>query len=97
MALGLELAPQRLVVVDLAVLDDPDRPVLVGHRLVPGRREVDDRQASVAETHSVLGEDQCARVVGPSVDERTAHRTDNGLFHGQAVTEGEQSGDATHL
>ena len=45
----LELGPQRGVVVDLAVEDDPDRPVLVGHRLVAGGREVDDRQAAMAE------------------------------------------------
>ena len=37
-ALGLELGAQRLVVVDLAVVGDPDGPVLVGHRLVAGGR-----------------------------------------------------------
>ena len=41
--------PQLPVVVDLAVEDDRDRAVLVAHRLVRGRREVDDREPAVAE------------------------------------------------
>src|SRR5438552_14050604 len=43
MAGPLELAPQLAVVVDLAVLDDVNRPVLVPDRLVAGL-EVDDRE-----------------------------------------------------
>ncbi len=42
-AAGLQLGPQLGVVVDLAVEDDLDRTVLVGHRLVPPG-EVDDAQ-----------------------------------------------------
>jgi hypothetical protein len=41
----LELAAELAVVVDLAVLDDMQRPVLVSDRLVAGR-EVDDREAA---------------------------------------------------
>ena len=36
--LRLELRPQAVVVVDLAVEDDPARAVLVRHRLVRRRR-----------------------------------------------------------
>src|SRR5207302_7375094 len=45
MAGALELLSQLAVVVDLAVLDDVDRPVLVADRLV-ARVEVDDREAA---------------------------------------------------
>jgi hypothetical protein len=37
------------MVVDLAVVDDPHGAVLVGHRLVPGGGEIDDRQTAMAE------------------------------------------------
>ena len=43
MAVALELAPQLRVVVDLAVLDDDTRAVLVRDRLIASR-EVDDRE-----------------------------------------------------
>src|SRR3954471_5370694 len=46
-ALGNQLALEIEEVVDLAVEDDPDAPVLVGHRLRAGGREIDDRQAPV--------------------------------------------------
>ena len=45
----LELAPQLDEVVDLAVVDDPDAPVLVAERLVSRRREVLDREPPGAE------------------------------------------------
>src|SRR5690242_8045397 len=47
MTLRLELDTQGGAVVDLAVEDGPDRPVLVAHRLVAGM-QVDDREAPMA-------------------------------------------------
>ena len=44
---GLQFAPQIQVVVDLAVVGQQPAPVGRGHRLVPGRRQVDDGQAAV--------------------------------------------------
>ncbi len=49
----LQLRYQRLVVVDLAVVDDDDRAILVVERLLAGR-EVDDREAAMAERHTGL-------------------------------------------
>ncbi len=49
-AARLQPRPQRGVVVDLAVEDDPDRAVLVRHRLVAARH-VDDGQPAVGEPH----------------------------------------------
>src|SRR5439155_19245745 len=51
---ALELAPQISMVVDLAVEDDVDTAVLVGHRLVPCGREVDQRQPAVDELAPVV-------------------------------------------
>ena len=72
-ALGLEARAQLGVVVDLAVEGDPDRAVLVGHRLVPGRRQVDDRQPPVAEHHAPVGRLPQAGVVGAAVGHGVAH------------------------
>ena len=64
---------QLLVVVDLAVLDDVDRPVLVRDRLVAAR-EVDDREPPRGEPDAVVEEGAVA--VGAAVDERGAHRVE---------------------
>ena len=48
MAFGLELFPQLGLVVELAVVGDPDRAVLVGHRL-GAAGDVDDRQPAMSE------------------------------------------------
>ena len=52
-ARALELGPQLSVVVELAVLDDVNRSVLVGDRLVAGL-EVDDREAAGGEADRPL-------------------------------------------
>ena len=66
-----KLAHQLLVVVDLAVLDDDDRSVLVRQGLVAAR-EVDDRQPSRREADAAV-EERSIRI-RPAVDERRAHR-----------------------
>ena len=66
----LELRPQLGVVVDLAVLDDDDPPVLVGDRLVAAL-EVDDRQPPRRQPG--LAEHDLARAVRPAVAQRFAH------------------------
>src|SRR5260370_36660262 len=45
-----EFGHHGLEIVDLAVVDDADRPILVEKRLIAGH-EVDDRQAAVAEPY----------------------------------------------
>src|SRR6185503_13306165 len=66
-------APQVGIVVDLAVLDDDARSVLVLDRLVAAR-EVDDRQAPCAERDGAVG--VRAAAVGPAMDERAQHLVD---------------------
>ena len=53
--LRLQLFPQAGVVVDLSVEGNPDRAVLVRHRLSAGGRQIDDRQPPVREAHLAVG------------------------------------------
>src|SRR5262249_40082706 len=48
-ALRLELHTQLAVVVDLAVVDELEAPLLACKRLVAGRGGIDDREAAKAE------------------------------------------------
>ena len=73
-ARALELGAQLGVVVDLAVLDDDDAPVLARDRLVAAL-EVDDRQPPRGEPG--LAVDDLAAAVGPAVHERRAHRAEH--------------------
>src|SRR5262249_40159744 len=66
----LELAPQRLEVVDLAVEDDPDGAVLVVDRLMPGG-VIDDAQRPHADRDRLIQED--ALIVRASMPNRAAH------------------------
>ena len=66
----LQLRYQRLVVVDLAVVDDDDRAVLVVERLLAGR-EVDDRQPAMAERDPRLEVQTVA--VGSAMGDRLVH------------------------
>ncbi len=86
-ALGLELGAQRLVVVDLAVVGDPDGAVLVGHRLVAGGRQVDDRQPPVAESdRRAAGSTYAPSSSGPRWPARR-HSRAVGSPHGKPVGE----------
>ena len=67
---ALKALAQLAVVVDLAVEDDRDRPVLVEDRLVAGR-EVDDAQALDPEAHPRV--DVQSTRVRAAVLERGAH------------------------
>jgi hypothetical protein len=59
---ALQLGAKLAVVVELAVLDDVDRRVLVRDRLVAGL-EVDDREPAGGEGHRPV--DEVAVAVGP--------------------------------
>ena len=65
--------PELPVVVDLAVEDDPDRSVLVRHRLL-AVLEIDDAQPPHAEADALAEID--ALVVGPAMHHRAAHGAD---------------------
>src|SRR6516225_5930861 len=58
-------------VIDLAVEDDTDAVVLVGHRLAAFGPKVDDRKPTVAECDA--GTDIITLMVGAAVTKRVAH------------------------
>src|SRR5204862_8006508 len=70
-ALTLELTAQLRIVVDLAVLDDDARSVLVRNRLVAAGK-VDDREAPRGKCDGTV--DEVATAVRSPVHERRAHR-----------------------
>src|SRR4029077_1733028 len=97
--LGGELMPGSLqdlaqleVVVDLAVLNDPNRGVFVVDRLVAAF-DVDDREATAAEGHAI--ELDATFVVGPAMDHRVAHAADE-LLTLRRIPAGNPA-DPTHL
>ena len=92
MAGRLELRPQLGVVVDLAVLDDDDPPVLVGDRLVAAL-EVDDREPPRGQPG--LAEHHLARAVGPAVHERVAHGAQQRGIDGPPVS-ADDAADPAH-
>ena len=87
----LEVAPQFAVVVDLAVLDDVERPVLIRDRLI-ARLEIDDREPPRRERDLSVAE--FAEAVRAAMDERGAHRRD-AVGDRRAVCRGD-SADPAH-
>jgi hypothetical protein len=81
----LELAPQLVVVVELAVADHPDARVLARHGLEAGVGEVDDRETGVAEDDAAAR----GRLVRPALNRRAVgpEGDDPGAV-GAAVTDG---------
>src|SRR5688572_32002859 len=66
----LQLGYELLVVVDLAVVDDDDRAVLVVEGLLTGR-EIDDREPAVTERDTRL--EMQAVAIGPAMGDRVVH------------------------
>src|SRR5881396_2603272 len=89
----LEARAQRGVVVDLAVVDDPDGLVLVGHGLVTARH-VDDRQPAMAESDRPV--EQQALAVRPAMAEHVAHPFETRFVLGLPGVALDDSRDAAH-
>ena len=91
-----DLGAQLGVVVDLAVVGDP-APGLVGHRLVPGRGGVDDREAPVGEADvpTLVGPDPL--VVGAAVADQLVHHLELALEVGDRLSvEVDRAADSAH-
>src|SRR5262249_53344588 len=91
---GLEVAANVGEVVDLAVEDDPDRPVFVGERLI-ARREVDDAQAPMTQADA-LAEVVAVRV-GPAMRDGRRHRRQPIAIDRLRVIELQLAGDSAHV
>ena len=92
-AAGFQPRAQRGMVVDLAVEDDPDRAILVGHRLMPATH-VHDGQAPMSEPHGAV--DEQALAVGAAVTKNVPHPLEPRLLHGLVDVELRDAGDAAH-
>ena len=92
-AARLELRAQPLEVIELAVVHDHQRAVLVGDRLV-ARREVDDGEAGMAEPKTSVGGDPVPASIGAAMMERRGA----GVHHliADVGSWGEHGGDTTH-
>ncbi len=80
MARRLELLAKLGVIVDFGVVRDHVAAVRGLHRLVPGGRQVDDRQPAVAEPDAGFRIDPHALVVWAAVDERVDQPPDIALI-----------------
>lgn len=75
------------MVVDLAVGGDPDRVVLIGHRLLTGVGAVDDRQPAVPERDPPGSAHRGVPSVWSTVPQRVRHAGDRRLVGGKLVVD----------
>ena len=92
-ATAFQLPPQRLEVVDLPVEHEPQRAVLVGHRLRGSCREVDDAEPPHSEPDRAV--DPHALVVRPTMAKGRGHAAEQILSRCGPV-EMNGAGDTTH-
>jgi len=90
----LQVSPQVQVVVDFAIVGDPDCAILVAHRLVAGGGEVNDGQTAMAQADGAA--DPAPLIVRATVTQDTVHLADEGFIHGMSGVEVEFASDATH-
>src|SRR5712692_4282596 len=92
----LKLRSQAPMVVDFSVENDPNRAVLVGHRLIGGFGKVHDRQPPEAEPHSAIRRDPKALPIRSPVPERVAHAEEDCLLNKGGWIPGEPAYDSAH-
>src|SRR5262249_30407159 len=96
--LRFQLAPQRAVVIDLAVERDGETPVRRGHRLGAGIREIDDREAAVREPDPSIRRQPRARAVWTALDHCFANPQQLlAIYGGRRVSVREDSCYSAHV
>jgi hypothetical protein len=94
----LELGHVIPIVVHFTVEDDPKRLVLVTHRLMTGRGEVNDAQTAVSQAHSLVVRNVEPGVVGAAVNHCVAHGDERKWIHlRRCFAKGVYADDATHV
>src|SRR5262249_46378175 len=92
-----QLAAELLMVVDLAIVGNPERFVLIRHRLRRRIRKIDDRQPAVSEAYAAVGRHPVSRAVRTAMDHCVAHSRDVRARHAVcAVREDQRAVDAAH-
>src|SRR5258708_2789834 len=89
----LEVCPQLGKIVDLAVENHPDRPVLIENGLVP-TRQVNDAEAAHPQADTVLDEDSL--VIRTSVHDSLAHAVDCAGFNPVVGSRTDNACDSAH-
>jgi len=81
-------------VVDLSIKDNPDRPVVIAHRLVGGRAEIDDGQTAVPEPDMIPYKD--ALVIRASMRQGLGHSSDRAFVHRRVRVTIDLAADTAH-
>src|SRR5262249_27109938 len=76
-----QFAAQSQVVVDLAVEDDPDGFILVGHWLGGSSTEIDDGEATVRQPDAPIRGDPVSTTVRTAMHHGVAHLGEDFFFH----------------
>src|SRR5437016_6159024 len=92
-----ELTPQSAMIVNLAVVCDPDGSILVRHRLRGGRTQINDREAPMSESNTRVRGYPHAGAVRPAMNHGVAHSRDVLGKHRMLAVELENSDDTAHL
>src|SRR6185437_8342176 len=95
-AMRAQLGAQSPVVIDLAVVGDREAPARGAHRLGAERRQIDDREAAVAERHRRLRIQPESLVVRPAMAQRGRHRRELLARPLGREAAAEKSSDAAH-
>lgn len=88
-AFAAQLATQLAVVVDFAIEGDDELAVFAFHRLVAGRRRIEDAQAAMSEADFAVRIDPA--VIGPAIGHDRAH-----LLHQGAAANPYRARNTTH-
>ena len=95
-AAGLELGPKPQEIVDLAIERDDVAARSREHRLVAGRRRVDDGKTPMAQSQAGRGVNPRARAIRSAMLQRSGHRPHQALVVAIALVAPEKSRDAAH-
>src|SRR5271166_1002094 len=93
MAAAQEFRPQLLEIVNFTIEHNPDRSVLIKHRLVASS-QIDDTEAAHPEAGSVFDED--AFIVRAAVHDCLAHAVNRGSFNSLLGSRGYDARNSAH-
>ena len=85
------------MIVDLAIIGDDIAPIGADHRLMPGRAQIDDGEAAIAERNARFRVDPNAAIIRATMTQRIGHRGNHGLPArpgGRTIIK--EAGDAAH-
>src|SRR5271156_6891398 len=101
MAARFQTRAQFLEIIDLAVEDEPDGAVFVGHRLTPRSRDVNNGESIVGDSHALRdhGRSKAAELetIGAAMTNRLGHPLDRALEFGPIEALGRNSGESAHM